>query len=99
MPAERTIFDPHQRRVQENIHDYKVFNGRQPRKNEHFSSSCREDRGWSTDAGMWFVVADSLLDAIALVPDGYCVKAVDIQVAAVIGPSRVIGCFARPTVH
>ncbi len=51
------------------------------------------------DTRMWLVVADSLFDAISLVPEGFYVEAAEIQVAAATGPGRVIGCFAPPTLH
>ena len=51
------------------------------------------------DTCTWFVIADSLLDAVSLIPEGFHVKAAEIQVAAVAGPGRVIACFARPTIH
>lgn len=51
------------------------------------------------DEGIWLVVADSLFDAVSLVPEGFYVKAAEVQMAAVAGPGRVIGCFAPPTIH
>jgi len=64
-----------------------------------FHLHAEEEQGRVRDAGTWLVVADSLLDAISLVPEGFCVKAVEVQLATVAGPGRVIGCFGAPTVH
>ncbi len=54
--------------------------------------------GGVREAGIWLVVADSLVDALSLVPQRLYVKAAEVQIAAVAGPSRVIACLARPTI-
>lgn len=61
-----------------------------------FHLHAEKEQEGTRHAGTWFVVADSPHDAIALVPQGFSVKDVDIQVPAVAGPGRVIGCFAAP---
>lgn len=48
----------------------------------------------------WLVIADSLLEAMSLVPEGFSVTAVEVQVSVVAGPGRVIGWMGdAPTVH
>jgi hypothetical protein len=64
-----------------------------------FHLQAEKEQAGARDSGTWLVVADSLFDAISLVPDEFRVKAVDIQLAAVAGPGRVIGCFAAPPMH
>jgi hypothetical protein len=51
------------------------------------------------DTRTWLVVADSLLDAVSLVPEGFYVKAAEIERVAVVGQVRVIGCLVSPTIH
>lgn len=51
------------------------------------------------DPRMWLVAADSLFQAISLVPDHYIVKSVDVQLDAALGPERVIEQIAAPTFH
>lgn len=53
----------------------------------------------ASDDCTWLVIADTLFDAVSLVPEGLYVKAAEVQVASVAGPGRVIGCFAPPTRH
>lgn len=47
----------------------------------------------------WLVIAGNLFDAMSSVPEGYSVKAVDVEVGAVAGPDRVIGQIIAPTMH
>jgi hypothetical protein len=51
------------------------------------------------DTRTWLVVADSLLNAVSLLPEGFYVKAAEIERIAVVGPVRVIGCLVSPTIH
>lgn len=44
----------------------------------------------------WLVVAGNLFEAMSLVPDGYTVKSVEVQLDAVPGPGRVIGWMGPP---
>jgi hypothetical protein len=44
----------------------------------------------------WLVVAGSLFEAIALIPDGYTPKSVSVQLAAASGPGRIIGWMGLP---
>ena len=53
----------------------------------------------ASDSCTWLVIADTLFDAVSLIPAGYLVRAADVQLAGTPGPSRVIGCFDRPTLH
>lgn len=47
----------------------------------------------------WLVIADSLFEAMSLIPDGFSVKAVKVRIGAVAGPGRVIGWIGAPTMH
>lgn len=60
---------------------------------------AEKDCGGLRDERMWLVIANSLFDAVCLLPDGCHVKAAEVQAAAVVGPGRVIGCFPMPTIH
>ena len=62
-----------------------------------FRLHAEKEQGAMRVAGTWLVVADNLFDAISLVPEGLCVKAVEIEAAPVAGPGRVIGRL--PTLH
>jgi hypothetical protein len=64
-----------------------------------FHLHIENEHGGMHDERNYLVIADSLFDAISFVPEGFRVKGIDIQVVAVAGPGRVIGCFAAPTVH
>lgn len=44
----------------------------------------------------WLVLADSLFDAIFLVPDGCAVKSVEVQLDTASGPGRIIGWVGSP---
>jgi len=46
-----------------------------------------------------FVLADSLLGAISAVPDGFSVKAIEVQVGNAGEPRRVIKAISGPGVH
>lgn len=47
----------------------------------------------------WLVVADSLFEAMSVVPDGFAVKAVEVQVGTAVDPRRVIRSIAAPVMH
>ena len=64
-----------------------------------FHLHAEKAQGGTRDAETWLVIADNLFDAISFVPEGFCVKAVEIQLAVAAGPGRVVGCFGAPTVH
>ena len=64
-----------------------------------FHLHAEKEQGHGRDPGTWLVIADSLFEAISLLPEGFLVKTVEVQVAAVAGPGRVIGCIDAPTVH
>lgn len=46
-----------------------------------------------------FVLADSLFGAISALPDGFFVKAVEVQVGNAVEPRRVIKAVSGPVVH
>ena len=45
------------------------------------------------------VIADSLFEAISVVPEGFCVKAGEVQVATAVDPRRVIEPVGAPFIH
>lgn len=47
----------------------------------------------------WFVIAESLFEAICLVPEGFSVKAVEVRVGTVSGPRRLLGWMGSPRIH
>lgn len=59
------------------------------------------EEGWNnTSSGRtWLVAADSLFDALSLIPDSSTVKSVEVQVAVAQGPGRVIGWMGPRVVH
>lgn len=48
-------------------------------------------------AQTWLVVADSLFEALSLIPEWAAVRSAEVQIAAVTGPSRIIACFEAPS--
>lgn len=64
-----------------------------------FHLHAEKEQGGTRDTGTWLVIADSLFDAISFVPEDFCVKAIEIQLAVAAGPGRVVGCFGAPTFH
>jgi len=47
----------------------------------------------------WLVVADSLFEALSLIPRDRSVKAIEVQIGNVAGPVRLIGAMGARTVH
>lgn len=45
----------------------------------------------NTERRSWFIIADSLLEAMSSLPEGLSVKAVEVKLATVAGPSQVVG--------
>lgn len=64
-----------------------------------FHVHVEKEQGETLRPTMWFVIAGNLFDTMSSVPEGYSVKAVDVEVGTVAGPGRVIGWIAAPTVH
>ena len=64
-----------------------------------FRLHAEKKRGEILHPTTWLVIASTLFEAISAVPEGYFVKAVDVEVGAVAGPGRVIGWIAAPTLH
>lgn len=53
-----------------------------------FHLYAEKETGGMRDARMWLVIAANLFDAVSLVPEGFYVKAAEVQFAAVAGPGR-----------
>jgi hypothetical protein len=49
------------------------------------------------DSRTWFIIADSLTDAVSLVPEGFYVKDAEIGVIATSAYDRMIGRIPGPT--
>ena len=64
-----------------------------------FRLHVEKDQGETFRPTTWLVIVGNLFDAMSSVPEGYSVKAVDVEVGTVAGPGRVIGRIAAPTVH
>lgn len=47
----------------------------------------------------WRVAADSMFEAMSVVPDRFAVKAVEVQVGTAVDPSRMNGSIAAPVMH
>lgn len=47
----------------------------------------------------WLVVADSLFEAMTVVPEGFSVTAVEVQVGIAVDPPPVIKSSPAPVVH
>lgn len=47
----------------------------------------------------WLVVAGNLFEAISLIPEDFAVRAVEVKVDAIAGPSRTIGWMDDQTVQ
>lgn len=58
-----------------------------------------KDENQLSSARTWLVIADSLFEAMSLIPNDYRPKAAEVRPGAVSGPSRVIGWAMPPTVR
>ena len=64
-----------------------------------FHVQAEKDQEVTYGSRTWLVIADSLFEAMSLIPDGFSVKAVKVRIGAVAGPGRVIGWIGAPTMH
>lgn len=70
-----------------------------------FRLHAEKKRGEILRPTTWLVIASNLFEAISSIPEGYFVKAVDVEVGTVAGPGpgpgpgRVVGRIDAPTVH
>jgi len=64
-----------------------------------FHLHAEKEQGETRGPRTWLVVAGSLFEAMSTVPEGYSVKAVEVEVGAVAGPGQVIGWIGAPTIH
>lgn len=53
---------------------------------------------WS-NSRTWLVFADSLFEAICVVPDGFAVTAIEVQMGNAVDLRRVIKAMNGPVVH
>jgi hypothetical protein len=61
----------------------------------------RIEREWGTTlrSRTWLIVADSLIEAISVVPEGFSVKSVEVRVSTAVHPHRLIKSTGAPVVH
>ena len=61
----------------------------------------RIEREWGTTlrSRTWLIVADSLIEAISVVPEGFSVKSVEVRVSTAVHPQRLIKSTGAPVVH
>lgn len=64
-----------------------------------FHLHVEKDRGTRSSAQTWLVVAESLLEAISVVPEGFSVKAVEVQLGTAGDPCLVVKSLAAPVLH
>jgi hypothetical protein len=60
---------------------------------------AEKEQGRTSGLRTWVVIAESLFEAISFVPEGFSVKAAEVQVRTVSGPRRVIGWTGSPSIH
>lgn len=61
-----------------------------------FHLEAEHEQDEPTALRTWLVAAESLLDAISLVPDGYTMKSAEAQLGGASEPGRVIGWMGPP---
>jgi hypothetical protein len=64
-----------------------------------FHLHAEKELNGTLDTCTWPVIADSLLEAASLMPEGFYMKTAEVQKATIAGPRRVIACFAPTTIH
>lgn len=64
-----------------------------------FHLHVEQEQGVVSNSRTWLVVADSLFEAISVVPDGFAVKAVEVQVGTAVDPPRAIRSADVPVTH
>lgn len=64
-----------------------------------FHVHADREQGETTGPQIWLVAADSLFEAMCLVPEDVSVKSVEVQIGVVAGPGRLIGSPAARSVH
>jgi hypothetical protein len=79
-----------------------VFENQAPRMETEmnlFHLHVEGEQGATSRSRTWLVIADSLFEAISVVPDGFSVKAVEVQVGGAVDPRRVIKSIGVPVVY
>lgn len=64
-----------------------------------FHLHVEKEQGATSRSRTWLVIADSLFEAISIVPEGFSVRAVEVQVGTAVVPRRVIKSRCLPVVH
>ncbi len=64
-----------------------------------FHLDAEIEQGATCGRWTWLVVADSLFEAMSFVPEGFSVKAIEVQVGTARGPLRVVASSGAPTIH
>lgn len=64
-----------------------------------FRVEAEREEDETDGARTWLVVADSLFEAVTLIPDGYSVKSIEVQLDAVSGPGQAFAWIGLRTLH
>jgi hypothetical protein len=64
-----------------------------------FHLHVEKEQGARSRSRTWLVVADSLLEAMSVVPEGFSVKAVEVQVGAAANLPLAIKWIDAPIIH
>lgn len=64
-----------------------------------FHLHAEKEQGGMRGLRTWLVIAGTLFEAMSTVPEGYSVKAVEVQTGTVVGLGRVIGWKGAPTIY
>lgn len=64
-----------------------------------FHLHVEQEQGAVSRPRTWLVVADSLFEAISVVPDGFAVKAVEVQVGTAVDPPLAVGSLDVSVMH
>ncbi len=64
-----------------------------------FHLHVEKEQGATSRSRTWLVVADSLFEAMSVIPEGFSVKAVEVQVGNAVDPRRFIKSSGTLVVH
>jgi hypothetical protein len=64
-----------------------------------FQLRVETDQATTLRSRTWLVIADSMLEAISVVPEGFSVKSVEVRVGTALHPHRLIKSTGTPVVH
>ena len=64
-----------------------------------FRLHVEKEQGAQPHSQTWLVVANSLFEAMSVLPDGFEVKSIEVRVGTAVDPRRVIRPVGAPVVH